>query len=372
MAGKKHPRVIVSCPHCGKQDEVTEARARTYRACSRLCHVRGAISKNASLTCAKCGTVKRIPLSRALAEKYCSPACAGNAPSRVEIACDECGKMTARKPSVRKRVKKAYCSKECYLVGLSDRLRGSNAPNWQGGVSGVRKRVDSSVEARAWRTAVLTRDQRTCQGCGVARKKGLHAHHIKPVAEYPESMFDVDNGITLCDSCHELLHKQQGPIRGRGRLLRYLEENGWDMGTYAAERAPRPCVQCKTMFAPRGGSRHVYCSGACRELAQHRRAHLSRGIHLLPERQCKYCRTTFKPGRATQAVCAPECEQAHVSRISLLPEEDRHIPCAFCGQQFQRKAIDHRFCRRACKVAFAAERQSAHRASRKAHTQDAL
>jgi 5-methylcytosine-specific restriction endonuclease McrA len=30
----------------------------------------------------------------------------------------------------------------------------------------------------------------------------LHGHHILPKRDYPELVYEVDNGITLCKECH--------------------------------------------------------------------------------------------------------------------------------------------------------------------------
>lgn len=57
-----------------------------------------------------------------------------------------------------------------------------------------------------WRRAVLMRDDYTCQDCGLRRRKGNHAHHIKRKKEYPELRLDVDNGQTLCWYCHDKIH----------------------------------------------------------------------------------------------------------------------------------------------------------------------
>lgn len=63
----------------------------------------------------------------------------------------------------------------------------------------VRKRT---TEDREWRYSVLSRDNYTCQGKADEHHSQLHAHHIKSYAKYPELRYDVNNGITLCRSCH--------------------------------------------------------------------------------------------------------------------------------------------------------------------------
>ena len=61
-----------------------------------------------------------------------------------------------------------------------------------------------------WRVAVFRRDRHTCKKCG--QKGGhLNAHHFKPWALFPESRFDINNGITLCSKCHTYIHKVKDP-----------------------------------------------------------------------------------------------------------------------------------------------------------------
>ena len=52
-----------------------------------------------------------------------------------------------------------------------------------------------------WRQAVLKRDKYTCVWCGAIEL--LQADHIKPLTLYPELKTDVNNGRTLCISCHK-------------------------------------------------------------------------------------------------------------------------------------------------------------------------
>lgn len=62
-------------------------------------------------------------------------------------------------------------------------------------------------EYKLWRKAVYERDHYTCQACGNRGVK-LNAHHIKPYAYYIDARFDIENGITLCESCHKELHRR--------------------------------------------------------------------------------------------------------------------------------------------------------------------
>ena len=61
-------------------------------------------------------------------------------------------------------------------------------------------------ESRWWSSIVKKRDGMKCRHCGAI--EGLHAHHIKPKGIHPELQFDIDNGVTLCESCHKTEHRK--------------------------------------------------------------------------------------------------------------------------------------------------------------------
>ena len=79
--------------------------------------------------------------------------------------------------------------------------RGKNHHSWKGGISTEIRRIRYSVEMKLWREAVFTRDNYTCIWCS-KRGVNLNADHIKPFALFPELRFSIDNGRTLCKSCH--------------------------------------------------------------------------------------------------------------------------------------------------------------------------
>jgi 5-methylcytosine-specific restriction endonuclease McrA len=76
--------------------------------------------------------------------------------------------------------------------------------DWERHPSPQSKQFDAPL--RDWRTAVLKRDNHTCQSCGSTVFEKLEAHHIYPVATHPQHKMKVRNGITLCHECHVASH----------------------------------------------------------------------------------------------------------------------------------------------------------------------
>jgi 5-methylcytosine-specific restriction endonuclease McrA len=86
---------------------------------------------------------------------------------------------------------------------LKGRFTREQNRNWKGGVSSLRTKIYHTFEYQNWRNAVFERDNYTCVFCG-EKDKTLNADHIKSWENYPELRFDVNNGRTLCESCHRL------------------------------------------------------------------------------------------------------------------------------------------------------------------------
>lgn len=81
-----------------------------------------------------------------------------------------------------------------------------NKGNYQG------KRISesrNSAKYNDWRTKVKERDDFKCIKCASGYR--ISAHHIKKWKDYPDLRFDIDNGVTLCNSCHG---KEEGFKKG--------------------------------------------------------------------------------------------------------------------------------------------------------------
>lgn len=89
-------------------------------------------------------------------------------------------------------------------IKMSRNRRGSGNANWKGGLTMQVRGIRRSPQYYQWRKDVLSRDKHACRLCGAMNN--LHAHHKLPVVEYPDEIFSVLNGLTLCRECHERTH----------------------------------------------------------------------------------------------------------------------------------------------------------------------
>ena len=61
-----------------------------------------------------------------------------------------------------------------------------------------------------WVKSVFDRDNHTCQSCNV-RGGTLNAHHIAGWSTHKSERLNVDNGVTLCETCHDSYHYDFNP-----------------------------------------------------------------------------------------------------------------------------------------------------------------
>jgi hypothetical protein len=132
---------------------------------------------------------------------------------RDKIKCKTCGKyinhIISNIKSELKQKHTKFCSKECYtLWQKSPDNKGSNNPGWKGGVETEINKLRKTSEWKDWRTKIFERDKYTCYKC---EKVGglLHPHHIIPKSIDLSLIYDINNGITLCKSCHMEVHHKR-------------------------------------------------------------------------------------------------------------------------------------------------------------------
>jgi len=95
--------------------------------------------------------------------------------------------------------------------GLKGYKSGKENCNWKGGITSLNNKIRKSIDHKEWAKSVYKKDNYNCQMCGLKCKaNNIIAHHIKSFADYPALRFEIDNGITLCRSCHKKLHKEIG------------------------------------------------------------------------------------------------------------------------------------------------------------------
>lgn len=94
---------------------------------------------------------------------------------------------------------------------LFGRYRQEDSPMWNSNLTSE-DRQDRRIlpEYNEWTFNVKERDKFTCQKCQDNKGGNLISHHILGYIEYPNSRFDLDNGITLCDYCHKEFHHLYG------------------------------------------------------------------------------------------------------------------------------------------------------------------
>ena|SRR3990167_8188143 len=105
--------------------------------------------------------------------------------------------------------KQSASLKKAYKEGRMP--KGDKHWNWKNGVTSNKKKIFRSLKYKLWRNAIFKRDNWTCQKCNQIGGK-IQADHIKRWSDYPELVFDLNNGQTLCLKCHRIKTGKENAI----------------------------------------------------------------------------------------------------------------------------------------------------------------
>lgn len=183
----KAKTITVQCDYCRKNFEYKNYTKRTHKYCSRECK-----SKHQSITLKS-----------------------ENNPNfknkTIHTKCDCCKKEITVPEHKKKKRKNVYCSVKCKNEHNGTLYSGVNNPNYINGLSHdyrIRYRIVEGYNQ--WRKNVMQRDNFTCQLCGDSKGGNLHAHHLDGYNWAKAKRTEIDNGITLCSTCHTGFHKRYG------------------------------------------------------------------------------------------------------------------------------------------------------------------
>ena len=187
---------------CGKQvtvktNQLTSAKTRSC-GCLNLENLR---KKLIDLTNKKIGRLKVLKRTQ------------NNKHGQVQWLCKcECGeeKIIGSSTLLSGSTKSCGClNKELSALRNSKKI-GKLNPNYNINLTDEdrRKRINSTEDLKKWRYEVYFRDNFICQFCDDNKGGNLVAHHLDGWNWCKEKRTDVDNGITLCEKCHNEFHNK--------------------------------------------------------------------------------------------------------------------------------------------------------------------
>ena len=74
----------------------------------------------------------------------------------------------------------------------------------------IRNKRKFDLESKYWAVQVKKRDNYTCQKCNNKPSNYLVSHHLYSYIKYKSLRYDINNGITLCQNCHQVFHEKFG------------------------------------------------------------------------------------------------------------------------------------------------------------------
>ena len=238
-----HNTILRTCANCGNSFKTNAALLRQGygKFCSRSCYHSQRTTTFVTKNCKSCRELFSVELGqynsrvkRGHTPTYCSAKCRENDfeyaerralsvkdAKRNPIATQkaiETKRLPLFREAARQRAKSQWNDPEKRAAlesGIAMRSqsqswishnffkKGTEHPFYKGNATSHKR--EFNYEYKQWRKKVFQRDNYTCQECKKLRVK-LNAHHIKPWITHPELRYSIDNGKSLCETCHAKQH----------------------------------------------------------------------------------------------------------------------------------------------------------------------
>jgi len=134
--------------------------------------------------------------------------------------------------SIRGSVLRRGDAKTC---GDGSHYAGENNPNWKGGCKTESQKIRGTKKYRDFRDSVIKKNNSICL-ISLQRTDTPNLHHIYPVCDYPEYMFEEWNTIILDDKYHNMFiegsfhHKYGSKHNTPDQLQEYINEERKKLG----------------------------------------------------------------------------------------------------------------------------------------------
>lgn len=218
----------VECVNCKLKFYLSPNQIKEKNFCSKECYDsfrRGKEKKEQQdrvhLNCLFCNESFQVVSSRKNTAKFCSRTCTAKYHSRERYKdlqpntnCSYCDKALRRKECLLKKMKHAFCNKNCmenWQKENSHLVSGENSVHWRGGK--INYYGPNWLEMRR---KARKRDNYTCQDCGKTEaelNQELSVHHKTPFSffdSYKEAN-RLENLVSLCEyPCHRNRHSGEG------------------------------------------------------------------------------------------------------------------------------------------------------------------
>lgn len=149
---------------------------------------------------------------------------------KVLCKCDLCGIERILQKNIYRNLC-PICAKQSneYKENQSQKHFGKHHPMWNPSLTDEERNFLNNRYGHPgygkWKRLVKERDNYTCQKCRHIGKKNdgtLRVHHLNNYLHFENQRTDINNGITLCNSCHNKIHKIFGRFTTKENLEKFM------------------------------------------------------------------------------------------------------------------------------------------------------